>query len=206
MWPWIKKHRLLNLSRLLGLSLLLTFLVGCAALDEVLEEQPSGTAVEQGANQGQGEADVDGQSPGQGQGQESGAQNPDSASSLSAAFEALGDEKGELKEFRSVALHLLEYGELPDYFITKSEARELGWVAQEGNLHEVAPGASIGGDGFQNREKLLPAAQGRKWYEADINYTGGTRGADRIVFSNDGLIYMTRDHYKSFVRMDGGEE
>lgn len=196
MWQWIKKHRLLNLSRLLGLSLLLTFLVGCAALNEVLEEQPSGTALEQEAGHGQGQE----------QGQESGAQNPDFASSLSAAFEALGNEKGELDEFRSVALHLLEYGELPDYFITKSEARELGWVAQEGNLHEVAPGASIGGDGFQNREKLLPAAQGRKWYEADINYTGGTRGADRIVFSSDGLIYMTRDHYKSFLRIDGGEE
>lgn len=208
MLQWIMKQRLLNLAWLLGLSLLLALQVGCAALDEVLEEQSSGTAWEQGGNQGQGEAGAEAgrQELGPGEGQDSGAQQPDSASQLSAAFEALDDTNGELEEFRAVALHLLEYGKLPDYFITKSEARALGWVAQAGNLHEVAPGASIGGDGFQNREKLLPAAKGRKWYEADINYKGGTRGAERIVYSNDGLIYMTRDHYKTFLRIDGGEE
>lgn len=103
-----------------------------------------------------------------------------------------------LTSFEEVAAYIREHGELPDNFITKKEAQALGWVAAEGNLQEVAPGMSIGGDRFGNREGLLPDKQGRKWYEADINYTGGRRNADRIVFSNDGLIYMTTDHYKSF--------
>lgn len=107
------------------------------------------------------------------------------------------DEKP-LTSFEEVAAYIREHGQLPSNFITKSEAKKLGWVATEGNLHEVAPGMSIGGDRFGNREGLLPNKDGRIWYEADINYEGGHRNADRIVYSNDGLIYMTTDHYKSF--------
>lgn len=70
----------------------------------------------------------------------------------------------------------MKYGRLPDNFITKAEAAKLGWDPQKGNLAEVAPGKSIGGDIFQNREKLLPDAAGRVWREADINYTSGFRG------------------------------
>lgn len=103
-----------------------------------------------------------------------------------------------LTSFEEVAAYIRKHGKLPDNFITKNEAQALGWVAAEGNLHEVAPGKSIGGDRFGNREGLLPDKKGRIWYEADINYNGGRRNADRIVFSNDGLIYMTTDHYKSF--------
>lgn len=103
-----------------------------------------------------------------------------------------------LTSFDEVAQYIRNYGELPDNYITKKEAEKLGWIASEGNLQEVAPGMSIGGDRFGNREGLLPKANGRTWYEADINYEGGRRNADRIVFSNDGLIYMTTDHYKSF--------
>ena len=103
-----------------------------------------------------------------------------------------------LTGFKEVADYIRKHGELPDNYITKQEARELGWVASEGNLHLVAPNKSIGGDRFGNREGLLPKAEGRVWYEADINYKSGARNADRIVFSNDGLIYMTTDHYKSF--------
>jgi len=103
-----------------------------------------------------------------------------------------------LTSFEDVANYIKEHGELPDNFITKKEAEKLGWVANQGNLHEVAPGKSIGGDRFGNREKLLPDKKGRIWYEADINYTSGYRGKDRIVFSNDGLIYKTEDHYESF--------
>jgi|GEM_PF-456579 len=106
--------------------------------------------------------------------------------------------------FEKVADYLRQYGELPDNFITKKEAEALGWVASQGNLHEVAPGKSIGGDTFGNREGLLPKADGRKWYEADINYNGGRRNGDRIVFSNDGLIYMTTDHYNSFIDITEG--
>ncbi len=97
-----------------------------------------------------------------------------------------------------VADYLYLYGELPPNFITKSEAEDLGWVSSEGNLWDVAPGMSIGGDRFGNREKLLPEADGRTWYECDVNYRGGYRGAERIVYSSDGLIYYTDDHYASF--------
>ncbi|WP_433753670.1 ribonuclease domain-containing protein [Paenibacillus amylolyticus] len=103
--------------------------------------------------------------------------------------------------FDEVANYISEHHELPPNYITKKEAKELGWEPNEGNLHEVAPGKSIGGDVFRNREGLLPNKKGRIWYEADINYTGGRRGSDRILYSNDGLIYQTTDHYKSFEQL-----
>ncbi len=73
--------------------------------------------------------------------------------------------------------------------------------ADRGNLWDVTDEMSIGGDRFGNREGLLPDASGRKWYEADIDYDGGRRNAKRIVFSNDGLIYYTDDHYESFEQL-----
>lgn len=100
--------------------------------------------------------------------------------------------------FESVAKHLMEHQKLPDNFITKAEARKLGWNPQKGNLDEVAPGKSIGGDVFHNRERKLPDKKGRTWYEADIHYKGGPRGKYRILYSNDGFIYKTEDHYKTF--------
>ncbi|CAI6045004.1 Ribonuclease [Paenibacillus sp. JJ-100] len=100
--------------------------------------------------------------------------------------------------FQEVADYIQEHHELPPNYITKNEARALGWEPSKGNLHQVAPGKSIGGDVFRNREGLLPSKKGRVWYEADIHYKGGTRGSDRIVYSNDGLIYQTTDHYKTF--------
>lgn len=103
-----------------------------------------------------------------------------------------------LISFENVASYIKANNKLPDNFITKKEAKKLGWDAQRGNLNEVAPGKSIGGDVFQNREKQLPSKKGRIWYEADINYKSGHRGKDRILFSNDGLIYKTEDHYKTF--------
>ncbi|MED2941803.1 ribonuclease domain-containing protein [Bacillus swezeyi] len=106
-----------------------------------------------------------------------------------------------INTFEGVADYIVKYGRLPDNFITKAEAAKLGWEPQKGNLAEVAPGKSIGGDIFKNREKLLPDAEGRVWREADINYTSGFRGSDRIVYSNDRLVYKTTDHYKTFTRM-----
>lgn len=100
-----------------------------------------------------------------------------------------------------VAAYLHAYGKLPANFLTKAEARELGWDSSTGNLWQVADGMSIGGDVFGNREGLLPEADGRTWYECDVNYAGGFRGAERIVFSNDGLIYYTNDHYESFTQL-----
>lgn len=98
----------------------------------------------------------------------------------------------------AIVEHIVEHGTLPDTFITKNQARDLGWVASEGNLRKVAPGKSIGGDRFMNRERELPDAPGRKYFEADLNYDGGSRGPERLVYSSDGLIFITRDHYRHF--------
>lgn len=102
-----------------------------------------------------------------------------------------------------VAEYLHKYQELPPNFITKKEAGALGWKSSDGNLWEVTDKASIGGDIFGNREGLLPKKKGRIYYECDINYQGGYRGAERIVFSNDGLIFYTSDHYESFEELYG---
>lgn len=94
-----------------------------------------------------------------------------------------------------VALYLWVFGHLPDNFITKKEAQKLGW--QGGSLEPYAPGCSIGGDRFGNYEGLLP--DGPEYTECDIDTAGAqNRGAKRIVFSSDGYIYYTEDHYESF--------
>ena len=102
-----------------------------------------------------------------------------------------------------VALYLHLYEELPPNFITKNEAKKLGWVSKEGNLSEVAPGMSIGGDHFGNYEGILP--KGKEYRECDIDTDGGYRGAKRIVFSDDGCIYYTEDHYETFELLYGEE-
>jgi len=112
-------------------------------------------------------------------------------------------EDGWYSSKEEVAEYIEIYEELPDNFITKDEAIELGWDNSKGNLWDVAEGMSIGGDRFMNREGLLPDEKGRIWTECDINYEGGYRGAERIVFSNDGLIYYTDDHYESFECLSG---
>ena len=85
---------------------------------------------------------------------------------------------------------------LPDYYVTKSEAKKNGWVPSKGNLCDVLPGKAIGGDKFSNREKNLPGNE--QYFEADVNYNCGNRNADRIVFTKNGDVYLTKDHYKSF--------
>ncbi len=112
------------------------------------------------------------------------------------------DEFGSYTAKEDVALYIHIYGRLPENFITKDEARKLGW--EGGGLEEFAPGKCIGGDRFGNYEGLLPDAPGRKWTECDIDTLGrSSRGAKRIVFSNDGLIYYTDDHYESFELLYG---
>ena len=110
--------------------------------------------------------------------------------------EVEGDANITLVLFDHEYIHL--YDKLPSNFITKKEATKLGWVSKEGNLWDVAPGKSIGGDYFGNYEGLLPEANDRDYYECDIDYEGGRRNGKRIVYSNDGLIYYTNDHYQSF--------
>jgi hypothetical protein len=104
--------------------------------------------------------------------------------------------------FKEVADYVKKHHRLPDNFITKKDARRLGWNPSRWNLWNVAPGKSIGGDRFHNRENKLPVRMGRIWYEADIGYKGGKRGKDRIIFSNDSLIYKTEDHYRTFSKME----
>lgn len=107
-------------------------------------------------------------------------------------------EDGTYTSKEEVALYIHTYGKLPSNFVTKKEAQAAGWDNKKGNLQKVIPGASIGGDRFGNYEGLLPEKKGRKYYECDINYEGGYRGAERIIYSNDGLIFYTEDHYESF--------
>ena len=128
------------------------------------------------------------------------ADDPEDTTGVAPAI----DEEGFYYSAEEVALYLHTYGHLPENFITKSEARKLGW--EGGNVEKYAPDCAIGGDKFGNREELLPVASGRQYYECDIDTHGeNSRGAKRIVFSNDGLIYYTDDHYESFVLLYGEE-
>lgn len=112
------------------------------------------------------------------------------------------DEDGWYYSADDVSEYLYTYGCLPENFITKDEARDLGW--EGGSVEAYAPGYAIGGDRFGNREGILPDDQ--IYYECDIDTNGtNSRGAKRIVFSEEGLIYYTEDHYESFVLLYGEE-
>lgn len=114
------------------------------------------------------------------------------------------DEDGSFTSKEEVALYIHTYGRLPGNFITKKEAQALGWPG--GSLEPYAPGKCIGGSRFGNYEGLLPEADGRTYTECDIDTLGAdSRGAKRIVFSNDGLIYYTEDHYETFELLYGEE-
>ena len=114
-------------------------------------------------------------------------------------------EDGQYDDKDNVALYIHLYGKLPSNYVTKKDAETLyGW--QGGALDTYAPGKAIGGNYYGNYEGLLPDADGREWTECDIGTIGQTkRGAQRIVFSNDGLIYYTPDHYESFELLYGEE-
>lgn len=114
------------------------------------------------------------------------------------------DEGGEYTSAEDVALYLHLYAHLPQNFITKKDARALSWNG--GGLDDYADGKCIGGDRFGNYERLLPDAPGREYHECDIDTLhAASRGAKRIVYSNDGLIYYTEDHYESFILLYGEE-
>ena len=110
-------------------------------------------------------------------------------------------EDGTYTSPEQVALYIHRYGHLPSNYITKKEAEAAGWDSSKGNLWEVADGMSIGGSRFGNYEGALPDRDGRRWYECDVNYEGGYRGAERLLYSSDGLIYYTGDHYKTFKQL-----
>ena len=95
-------------------------------------------------------------------------------------------------------VYIFYYNMLPSYYVSKKQARQAGWQDWRGNLDDVLPDKMIGGDIYSNREGKLPQKVGRVWYEADINYEQGYRNRDRILYSNDGLIFVTYDHYQTF--------
>ena len=116
--------------------------------------------------------------------------------------EDIPDEDGRYTTKEDVALYIHLYGHLPDNFVTKRTAQAAGWSG--GSLEPYYSGCSIGGDRFGNYEGLLPDKSGRTWLECDIDTMGAEkRGPKRIVFSNDGLIYYTGDHYKTFELLYG---
>ena len=123
---------------------------------------------------------------------------PETAPEATPEPEPTVDEDGEYTAPEDVALYIHTFGHLPDNFITKNQARDLGWDNSRGNLWDVAPGKSIGGDRFGNYEGLLPDGSYR---ECDVNYEGGYRGAERLIYGQDGSVYYTNDHYKSFTQL-----
>lgn len=118
-----------------------------------------------------------------------------------APDEAPDQPGGPITDPQEIVDYLDRYGELPDNFITKNEARALGWDSSYNYVGDVAPGKSIGGDRFGNYEGLLPERKGRQWYECDTGYKGKKRGPTRLLYSSDGLYYYTDDHYKTFKQM-----
>ena len=119
-----------------------------------------------------------------------------------AASSAAIDEDGSYTHRDDVALYIYTYGHLPHNFITKRDARALGWSS--GGLDDYLYEGCIGGDRFGNYEELLPEVDGRQYYECDIDTMHQrSRGPKRIVYSNDGLIYYTEDHYSTFILLYG---
>ena len=117
---------------------------------------------------------------------------------------ALPDKNGYYYSKDDVVLYLRTYGKLPPNFITKDEAEDLGWSGNGNDkIEKYKKGGAIGGDYFGNYEGLLPKKSGRKYYECDIDTYNAVRGKKRIIFSNDGLIYYTSDHYSSFTLISG---
>lgn len=124
--------------------------------------------------------------------------SPEKNNSENSASNSSGNnsEIDELTAEKLVVDFVQTHKKLPEYYLTKGEARSKGWVASKGNLCDVLPGRAIGGDKFSNREKTLPT--GAQYFEADVNYTCGRRNADRIVFTENGDVWLTHDHYKTF--------
>lgn len=109
-----------------------------------------------------------------------------------------GDNIRSLTDENTVVPYVKEHHRLPPCYITKREARQNGWNPSEGNLCDVLPGRAIGGDYFSNRERRLP--QNNRYYEADVNYDCGHRDADRLIFTKDGDVWITYDHYRTFTK------
>ncbi|MCL1855387.1 MAG: ribonuclease [Clostridia bacterium] len=110
-------------------------------------------------------------------------------------------EDGVYSSLEEVSVYLHTYGHLPSNYLTKRQAQDLGWDSRKGNLAEVAPDHAIGGDRFGNYEQNPDLPAGAEWTECDVNGNGGYRNGERIVFSRDGHIYYTSDHYSHFIQI-----
>ena len=108
---------------------------------------------------------------------------------------------GPLDEAQRLADYIFEHGELPENFITKREAESLGWKTTYRYVSDLGPGTAIGGDYFGNYEQKLPVVKGRKYYEADCFYQKGPRNEYRIIYSTDGHVWYTEDHYETFTEL-----
>ena len=190
------KQRLSRWLLILLAALMAFGLTACGGTAEVQPAEPEEAAVAQTEDiQEASDTDVPEQEDSQSDGDRSVPEE---------AEEETLDEDGAYTTKEDVALYLHLYGHLPDNFITKKQAQKLGWSG--GSLEPYAPGCSIGGSRFGNYEGMLPDREGRTWTECDIDTMGAkSRGPKRIVFSNDGLIYYTGDHYKSFELLYGEE-
>lgn len=167
----------------LFLTILLSFsLVSCSVVDLLLEED-----FQQEAQDGAQEAN-----------------NELADRGTEDIIEKIPEEEYYTKK-EDVALYLHTYGKLPKNYVNKKDAKALGWESSKGNLWDVTDQMSIGGDRFGNREKRLPEKDGRVYYECDLNYEGAYRGPERLVYSSDGLIYYTGDHYETFTLLYGDE-
>jgi len=193
------------IKRILAFILVLAMalgLTGCSVIDEKTAVSIANTLITNALTGGQSNVTNDGQ----GSSQSSEDTGLDAPLLTQAPQQQTGSVVygGSYSTKDEVALYIHLYGELPANYITKKEAQALGWVASKGNLWKVTDHKSIGGDYFGNYEGLLPKASGRKYYECDIDYNGGTRNAKRIIYSNDALVYYTEDHYKTFTKLYGG--
>ena len=108
---------------------------------------------------------------------------------------------GPMEAAQELADYMFAYGELPENFVTKKEAIAMGWQTRYRNPGDISPGLTIGGDYFGNYQRQLPVVKGRKYYEADCFYNGGRRNEYRIIFSNDGHVWYTGDHYVTFIEL-----
>ena len=108
---------------------------------------------------------------------------------------------GPMEGAQELADYIFEHGELPDNFVTKREAMNMGWQTRYRNPGDIRPGLTIGGDYFGNYQRQLPYVKGRKYYEADCFYHGGRRNEHRIIYSNDGHVWYTGDHYNTFIEL-----
>lgn len=215
------KNKLKSLNFILAVLLVLVLGTGCGR-QKTIELPTSDEAVaavsEAAASQSETVGDKTVSSIDESQASENIADSFDDASGISGLPEIGGTEIGRTESEEvvtsvifedgtytskeDVARYISEFGHLPQNYITKKEAQALGWPG--GSLEKYAPGKCIGGDRFGNYEGLLPEEKGRKYYECDIDTLGkDKRGAKRIIYSNDGLIFYTDDHYKSFTQLYG---